>query len=244
MQTITAAGRATQLRHLPGPGPTLLLLHGASGTGASWEAIAAHWSWADLWIPDLPGRGVPAAGLDSVSSLAGWLSEVVAYTGAAVVVGHSLGGAIGLQLSLDEPQALKGLVMVASSARLRVSPAILEAVAQSSEERPLDLGFAFGPGTDKGVIAAYRGQTMGVPAQAALADWRACDAFDVRARLAESQTPTLVAYGDADVLTPPKHQRGLVEALPEASELALAGGHMLPWEQPLALSEGVRGWLL
>ena len=246
LHTLDVHGRPTQVRHAPGDGPPLVLLHGASGCGRTWERVLDHWAWADVWVPDLPGRGVAGEPLDRVPALAGWLAEVVAQTAGAgaIVVGHSLGGAIGLQLALDHPDALSRLVMVASSARLKVSPAILQAVAQSSERSPLDLRMAFGPDADDAIKDAYHQDAHGVPAAAALADWQACDAFDVRERLGEVGLPVHVVYGTADRFTPAKHQVRLVDALPDGTTATVreGGGHMLPWESPGEVAEAVRVW--
>ena len=52
-----------------------------------------------------------------------------------------------------------------------------------------------------------------------------------------------LVYGDADVLTPPKHQARFVEKVSGAEAVVLAGvGHMLPWEDPAGLARALEGW--
>lgn len=243
--TLEAAGRLTRVLHLPGPGPAVVLLHGASGRADTWLDVSGPWRGRDLWIPDLPGRGAAAQALDTVAALAGWLAALLAQTTGpgATVVGHSLGGAIGLQLALDAPGALERLALVSSAARLRVAPPILEAVSATTEDQGLDLSFAFGPGTPAEVVATYHRRARGVPVASALADWRACDGFDVRDRLGEVAVPTRVIFGTEDWLAPPRHQGGFAAAMPRAEAVPIAGhGHMLPWEAPGALAEAVLGW--
>lgn len=239
--------------HVPGSGPTVVLIHGASGCSATWDRSA--WSWADLWLVDLPGRGAALAEVPQaeVTALAAGLHRaLVGVPGASIhLVGHSLGGGIALQLVLDHPYLWKsaggpvaGLVMLASSARLGVAPATLEAVRRSTEAAPFHLDFAFGPATTDATRAQYAERTAGVPPAASLADWTACDGFDVRARLHTLDLPVLALYGDHDVLTPPKHQERLVQALPNARGVVLPGlGHMAPFEDPTAVAEAVRGWV-
>jgi pimeloyl-ACP methyl ester carboxylesterase len=218
--------------------PAVVLLHGASGNAETWRPVLPAWSELDVWAPDLPGRGAsdgPALG--SAAEAGGWLRAFVEAAGLErpVVVGHSFGGAIGLSAALEAGGAdwMRGLVMVASSARLKVAPAILEAVATG--QVPWDA--AFGPGADPETVRAYATAAAKTPIEAGVADWRACDAFDVRERLSGARLPVLVVHGAQDALTPPKHQLRLAEALPSAERRELPdAGHMLPWEAPHALA--------
>ena len=225
-----------------GSGPSVVLIHGAGGNASTWVPTLAAWSGLDLWCPSLPGRGhgCPVA---TVGEAAAWLGSFLAAAGLVrpIVVGHSFGGAIALELALDQPDALAAVVMVSSGARLRVAPAILEAAAAATPKHPLSTRFAFGPATDDGLIRAYDRLAARTPPEAALADWRACDGFDRLTSLAALRCRALVVYGDADVLTPSKYQRLLVNALPDADCVEVSGaGHMLPWERPGALAAAVR----
>jgi pimeloyl-ACP methyl ester carboxylesterase len=226
---------------------TLVLLHGASGHSATWEPVRPHLGRAEVVAPDLPGRGAtPGPALDRVSALADWLAGWLADAGieAPVVVGHSLGGAIGLQLALDHPDRVRAVALVSSAARLRVHPAILAAVAASTPEAPWRLDPGFGPDTPQAVIDDYAARSASVPPASALADWQACDAFDVRDRLGQVAVPVLVVHGSQDAFTPPRYQGPLAEALPVAVHVEIAGpGHMLPWEAPAALAEVLATWL-
>src|SRR2546430_4587365 len=88
--------------HVSGGGtgePTLLLLHGLGATGEVWRGLVEHWPGS--WLaPDLPGHGrsdpLPRYSFGGLAAaVAGSLEP-----GARVaVLGHSLGGAIGLTLA-------------------------------------------------------------------------------------------------------------------------------------------------
>jgi 3-oxoadipate enol-lactonase len=221
----------------------VVLVHGASGNAATWPLDV----WGGAVALDLPGRGAAAAEvpLADVGALAAWLLAALRARGleGAVVVGHSLGGAVALTAALRRPDALGGVVLVATSARLKVSPAILAAVDAATPEAPFRLDAAFGPATPRAVIDAYAAASAATPPATARADWAACDAFDVRAALRPLGLPALVVHGDADALTPAKHQVAFAEAL-GAARVAIAGaGHMLPWEAPEAVARAVRGWV-
>ena len=226
---------------------TLVLLHGASGNAATWAPVLPSFSATDVWAPDLPGRGLATEqALPTVAQTARWLANTLAerFTSPVPVLGHSYGGAVALQLALDHLERVSAVVMVSSASRLRVHPAILAAVADSTSQAPYRLDAAFGASTATAVIEAYATAASSVPPSTALADWTACDGFDVRHRLQEVACPVLIVHGGADVLTVPKHQARLEETLPDATRITLEGvGHMLPWEAPTQLARAVENWL-
>lgn len=225
----------------------LVLLHGASGNGSTWRPVLPHFGSVEVEAPDLPGRGVtPGPAHDDVAATAAWLAgEMIASRRPPpVLVGHSYGGAVALQLALDHPELVRGLVLVSSASRLRVHPAILEAVAASTVDAPHRLDAAFGPGTPQEVVDGYADLSGTTPPASALADWTACNGFDVRARLGEVSVPVLIVHGSEDALTPAKFQAKLEEALPRATRVVVEGrGHMLPWEDPGATASAVVDWV-
>jgi len=90
--------------HSGGDGdPLLLLLHGLGATGdvwAGWQPMLAD-RWPGRWLaPDLPGHGgsapLPKYTFDD---LAAAVRPLVAPGGRTVVLGHSLGGVVGLALA-------------------------------------------------------------------------------------------------------------------------------------------------
>ena len=69
---------------------------------------------------DLPGHPHGAA-LDRLEDLAGALAPAVeSLEGPRALVGHSLGGAVALELARSRPALVDGLVLIASGARLPV----------------------------------------------------------------------------------------------------------------------------
>lgn len=210
-------------------------LHGASGAAASYAELCARRPGSIAL--DLPGRGSqPGPALSSVAEMADWLADRCLHEGweRPVLIGHSMGGGVALTTALAGKLPLGGLALVSSSARLKVSPAILAAVAASTPESPYRLDAAFGPDASAQAIEDYATAVAGLPTATALADWRACDGFDVRAQLRVLDIPAVVLHGDADRLTPARFQASLAEAI-GAQRVELPGGHMLPWEQPEAL---------
>ena len=100
---MTAAMEAGLWVHHGGSGaPVLLLLHGLGATGDVWEGwrpLLAR-RWPGRWLaPDLPGHGgarpLPSYTFDT---LAGAVAGLIGEDTRTVVLGHSLGGVVGLAL--------------------------------------------------------------------------------------------------------------------------------------------------
>jgi pimeloyl-ACP methyl ester carboxylesterase len=83
--------------------PLLVLLHGLGATGdvwGGWRPLLAQ-RWPGRWIaPDLPGHGgsPPLAGY-TFDGFAGAVAGIVPPGARVVVLGHSLGGVVGLALA-------------------------------------------------------------------------------------------------------------------------------------------------
>jgi pimeloyl-ACP methyl ester carboxylesterase len=82
--------------------PVLVLVHGLGATGdvwAGWWPLLAR-RWPGRWLaPDLPGHGgSPPLSEYSFDSLAAAVAGVIEPGADAVVLGHSLGGVVGLAL--------------------------------------------------------------------------------------------------------------------------------------------------
>ncbi|MEV0343370.1 alpha/beta hydrolase [Nocardia sp. NPDC050713] len=100
----------------PASGPTVLALHGLTGHGHRWAALAAeHLPEVRVVAPDLRGHG-------RSTSLPPWdfetivadLVELLAAEadGPVLVVGHSFGGAVGVHLAARHPELVRGLVLL------------------------------------------------------------------------------------------------------------------------------------
>jgi len=83
--------------------PVLLLLHGLGGTGDVWSGCQPLLAqrWPGRWVaPDLPGHGgsTPLPGY-TFDGLAAAIAPLVVGADRVVVLGHSLGGVVGLSLA-------------------------------------------------------------------------------------------------------------------------------------------------
>lgn len=163
----------------------------------------------------------------------------------AIVVGHSVGGAIALDFALHYPDRLAGLVLVGSGARLRVSPAILTGIL-SDFEATVDLiyDYAYGPGASEQLKRLGRQRMLKTSPEVLYGDYAACDAFDVMERLGEVHCPTLIIGGTADRLTPSKYSVYLRDHIPGA-ELVLvdAASHMVMLEKSEVITRAISNFI-
>ncbi len=226
-------------------GIDIVFVHGAGGTHRIWGHQVQGLAGANTYALDLPGHGrSDGEGRDSI---AGYSQVVLRFLDAleierAILVGHSMGGAITQWTALHAPGRLIGIGLVGTGARLRVLPAILTGL-ETEFEKTIDLivKYAFAPGADQALVDGGREEWLNNRPAVAHDDFLACDRFDVMTRVGEIWLPAAVIVGAQDQLTPVKYARFLADHLPDA-ELTVVenAGHMVMVEQPVAVTEALR----
>jgi len=231
-----------------GDGPELVLVHGAGGSRLHWPAELRCMSEATVRTLDLPGHGRSRG--EGCKTVGGYAEAVIAFLDGtqvdqAVIAGHSMGGAIAQTLALQHPDRVAALVLIATGARLRVAPAILDGI-QGDFEGTVNLitQHAWSSNADPSMKELGRAALRNAGPDVLLGDFLACDQFDVMDRLAEISVPTLVISGTADVLTPLKYGRFLADQLPRAQLVTVEGaGHMVMPEQAEEVADAIREFL-
>ena len=233
----------------PNTPPTpLVLIHGAGGNLYHWPPGLRRLPGHDVYALDLPGHGKSEGpGEDSID---GYVQVVHDWAKALdlspfVIVGHSMGGAIAQTFALRYPGMLKGMILVATGARLRVHPKILDGIrTDMNGVGEMLVDWAYGQMATPEQKRQFLRQFNSVEPDVMYGDWAACNVFDVREQLPAIQTPTLVISGSMDVMTPEKYGRYMAENLPNADfALIEGGGHMLMIEQPQMLINAILGFL-
>jgi 2-succinyl-6-hydroxy-2,4-cyclohexadiene-1-carboxylate synthase len=234
---------------------SVVLLHGFSGTRRTWDGVIAALE-GERYRPlalDLPGHG-DAADAERPITFARCIADVLARSPQRFVLcGYSLGGRVALHVALAAPERVSRLVLVSCSAGISGD-------AERAERRRADRALADElerlPFAD--FIERWRAQPLFAcepPEVGALAraDQRRNRPNSLAAvlrgigtgemqplwdRLGELSMPVTVIVGERD-----QKFRGLgrrmVELLPDAELVVLAGGHGLPLENP----QGVAGAL-
>lgn len=227
---------------------TLVLVHGAGCDRHFFDELVRHLDGVETHALDLPGRGAsPSAPAGSVAEAADFVAKGLAERGIerAVVLGHSFGGAVAIELALTSPARVAGLVLVSTGARLRVHPAILEAMRRAAEQgEPAVSHLPWLPEADRALVERVTAHLRAVPPASTFADWQAANAFDRMTELSRIAAPALVVAGTNDPLTPPKYAKYLAEHLPHARLALVEGaGHMLPVEHAIDLAREVSAFL-
>ena len=234
----TSRGRLWIARHRrASEGPPAVFIHGAGGSHLSFPAALRQMQSISPILVDLPGHGGSAG--PGRRSIADYALDIVALLDAlaidaAIVLGHSMGGAIAQWLALEHASRISALVLAGTGARLPVNPTLIAGIVDDphatvskiarwmwSEDAPPEL---------KRQTADIMLATDSTVVQG---DFVACDGFDVSRRLTEIGVPALILAGEKDKMTPLPLSQELAGGITNA-ELAILPntGHMMLLEQP------------
>lgn len=225
----------------------VLMIHGAGGTHLDWPAELRRLPEANALVLDLPGHGrSPGPARRSVAEYA---ADISAFMSAlkleqAILLGHSLGGAVAMSIALAAPRSVAGLILIATGAKLSVHPELLGRLVQEREKAVAMLvDWQWARGFDEAKKRS-RERLLALDPQVLLGDFEAANAFDIRDRLSEIHARTLIIGGSADQMTPPRYSAYLRQHLPDSRLVMVeGGGHMLMLEQPQVVANAVRQWL-
>jgi pimeloyl-ACP methyl ester carboxylesterase len=225
--------------------PPLVFIHGAGGSHQHWLYVLRALHGVTGLALDLPGHGRSAGvGRDSVPAYADWLVAFLDSLDAshAVLVGHSLGGAVALDTALRYPERVAGLGLVGSGARLRVAPAIIDGLRQDPEPTVrLICEWCYAPDASPAMLELSETQMLATGSEVLRRDFAACNAFDVIGRLGEITCPAAIITGSEDRMTPVKYAEFLRDQLPHAALHVVDGaGHMVMIERPQAVAGAVQ----
>ncbi len=220
--------------------PPVILIHGAGGSHLYWPPQLRRMPNERVFAVDLPGHG-KSRGVGE-HSIEAYADSILAFIEAlklasAVLVGHSMGGAVALQAALEAPTRLIGLALLGSAARLRVAPGLLQTLSDPARiEAGVDkiIENSFSPATSPRFVELARQRMLESRSSVLYGDFAACNTFEPPLdELRRITAPTLMIFGEQDGMVPAASGRALLEQLPHARlELVPAAGHMVMLEQP------------
>jgi pimeloyl-ACP methyl ester carboxylesterase len=217
---------------------TLVFIHGAGGSRTSWRYQADYFSKAfNVIIMELPGHGAAQGqGAQEIKGYALWIKGALdeLRVSRPFVIGHSMGGAIAMELAIRFPVLPKGLVLASTGARLRTLPAILDGIEKAFPETVrMICERSFAQHASQKEMQTTETEMLKNPPHLLQGDFSACDRFDIMDQVQTIDSPTLVVCGDQDALTPPKYSRYLAERIAGAQlEIIKGAGHMVMVEKP------------
>jgi len=249
-----------------GAGPTALLLHGAGASGHSFRhLIPAMAGWRCI-VPDLPGQGFTRPGSRSrfgIEPMAEDLAGLLAQEGwqPEVVIGHSAGAALALQLStliplravvginaaLGQFDGAAGFLFPLMARALAATPFVAAVFSRiwGTEAKVRGLLENTGSAVEAEGLRQYLALvrrtghvdgTLGMMAQ-----WR----IDrLMARAAQMRTRTLLLASAGDRAVPPDVSRAAARMLPRADFVELPClGHLAHEEDAAAVLRPITDWL-
>jgi pimeloyl-ACP methyl ester carboxylesterase len=263
--------RGTRLQALvggPPEGPPIVLLHGVGGSRSNWAFVAPELARTRrVLVVDLPGHGRSSA-LPAAPGLAPYADRVARLIedeglAPAVVVGHSLGGLVGIRLAGRRPELVRGLVLAAAagitSSTLRAERMLAlvgwiqpgrrvsphwRAVARSAALKRAVFGHWFA--ADPAALSADAVEALLVDinlhsdTQSAL---RALARDDPRADLHLVQCPVLMLWGAKDNQLPLDDAFDYARRLRAKLRTIADCGHLLVVERPEACLDAIETFL-
>jgi pyruvate dehydrogenase E2 component (dihydrolipoamide acetyltransferase) len=258
--TIEAGGR--RIRYLEmgaGDGPPVIFVHGFGGDLNNWqfnqEALAAdHTTYAI----DLPGHGGSSKDLGSghihVGALAAAVVDFMDAKGIdkAHLVGHSLGGAVALDLALNHPERAASATLICSAGLgPEINMAYIDGFMQARRRKQLQPVLAMLV-ADPAMISRDMIEDVlkfkrldGVEAALnrivddTFAGGR--QALELTGRLEELTVPVQVIWGRQDQVLPVAHSEGLPASIPVT--VYDDAGHMAHMEKAAEVNEKLRAFI-
>ena len=147
VQSVELHGRRLTYR-MTGSGPVLLLVHGITGSSASWRPVMGRLADAGHTVlaPDLPGHGSSERhrGDHSLGAHASILRDLLQVLDRprVTVVGHSLGGGVAMVFTYQFPERVERLALIDSGGLGREVSLLIRAATLPGAERVISLATA------------------------------------------------------------------------------------------------------
>ena len=245
-----------------GSGRPVVLLHGHGANLGIFAPLASRLVAGGRRVVAVDQRGfgrssaVPAAfGFDTLVDDLATVLDVLDLRG-AIVVGHSMGGAVALGLAVERPDVtadrVSALVLISSSARGPADRPLSRARATALDWPVTErvgrhhrhgLVFAranFGVAPSRSQVEAVRAIGFASPAVRRPGLTRRLLGIDLSDRLGQVQVPLLLLAGAADRVVSPRESMRIADIVGDARlHLFKGAGHMLPVERSKEVAEQI-----
>jgi acylglycerol lipase len=245
------------------PRGVVVIVHGAGEHSGRYEHVAARLVAEGYAVHALDHRGHgrsdgPRALIDRMDHAAADLDQLVVAAGAEhpglpiFILGHSMGATISLRFMLSHQDRVAGMILSGALASVQASAALRAIGHAMSAVAPRLPLIAIDPSLisrHPAVVAAYQADPLvhhgKLPARTAAEIADTVDAFP--ADVPRITTPTLIAFGTADALCPPKGSAMLGERI-GSSDITVRPYEGLYHEilnepEQRTVLDGICGWL-
>ena len=238
----------TRARNRPGTLPTALLVHGSGGRAEIWSHVVDLFEKIEPVSIELPGHGESKLDLlKSVDDCAILIDEVRAALNVetAVVIGHSLGGAVAQQYGRAHPDRCKAIVIASAGPNFDIDLGRVAAIEQ--DWNSCIEHFARGqvsPHASPAILAKATQLVLERNPAVLANDLKVCKNFDSLAWAQEIGVPTLIVCAYEDRLTPIDGALALLRLI-EGSALTVIspGGHSLMLEHPIRFARAIDAFI-
>ncbi|MCB9481166.1 MAG: alpha/beta hydrolase [Desulfobacteraceae bacterium] len=191
----------------------------------------------NVFAPDLPGRNrgdeKPCSSVSKYADfIIGFIEEMNLEK--PHICGISMGGAIVLDILARPYENIENAVIINSGARLKVLDMVFDSVRNAFEDFKkgmIKFGVSKNFDTSRIEPDAYRA-CVDNP-MTALADFTACNNFDLMNSLGKIEKKVLILGASDDVSTPLKYGKFLEENIKDSKFVIIDGcGHLSPMEKP------------
>ncbi len=224
-------------------GRKIVFVHGAGSNGHTWhrqiDAFGGRHSPIAL---DLPGHG-RSAGVEGLRTVQDYADFVAAFLDmlkikAAVILGHSMGGAIAMDLALRHPARVEALILSCTAPKFNIAADRIEAL------RAITMGRApqafntdgYSPRTLKENFDVVREgwmEQIKTDPRVRYTDIVACSQLDLRDAIGKIDKPALVIAGADDQGTTPADAAFIAGMIRGATcKIVADAGHYIPRERP------------
>jgi aminoacrylate hydrolase len=241
-----------------GRGTPIVLSAGMGGSGSFWQPqLAALAERHQVILYDHVGTGRSAQGERSVAGMADDIAAVLDHAGieAAHLVGHAIGGIVGIEFAIRHPKRLRSLVVVNGWGRadpflrrcFEVRRQLLNAAGPLAYVRAQPL-FLYPPQWISENIAHLEAEEQRMlnafpPVAAMNQRIDMFMAFDAGDRLSSIRVPTLLASARDDALVPAYLTRQLAAAIPNARVHEVGwGAHAFTVVTPKVFNDALLGF--
>ena len=245
-----------------GDGPPIVFVHGLSGSWQNWLENLPFFAQRRRCIAmDLPGFGYSDMPREKIS-ISGYARQVDALCeqldlGRCIVVGNSMGGFVTAEMGIRHPERVERACLVAAAGisitNLRRRPSLTAArvigalgAASAAQSRFMvarpRLRWAFTnfvfrhPSRIAPDLMWEQVRGAGKPGLVDALD--ALTSYDFRDRLPEIKAPTLIVWGEHDMLVPVKDAEEFERLIPQSRTVILDDtGHVPMLERPRKFNE-------